>query len=231
MSWLLRLGSKDTPHDPTPHVQGAQWLLAGHNVFKRTWYDGDLDGVVGQITADAFKTCKYDIGYPDSEVNRTFGPTLRDYLLGKKKRSPLMVLRARRRAAKFVFPTKPHGIPIGFPGVGTHSYVYPPNNWESDRAYDISVPLSTQIIAVADGTIGPQFGPLPDDDPRFKGIRLHLVTGDNEFYYAHLARTAPGIKPDAHVKQGDVLGVSGSANGVAHLHIGMKRLLPLSAFK
>ena len=129
---------------------------------------------------------------------------------------------------KFVYPSKAQGALIGRPGQGTHSFLKPPDNWESDNAIDISLPFGTELVAVADGTIGPQFGPLNSADPRFLGQRCHLVTADNEFYYAHLSRFAEGIRPGVRVKQGQVIGFSGAANGTNHLHIACKNEDPVT---
>lgn len=227
--WLLSEGYRDSEHPGTAHAVGAQFLLSSHNVHARAWYGGRLDGDFGAASADAAKKAKYDLGYATWAVKPTFGPLLRDYLTGTQKRSLSMIIRARHRATKFVWPTVPHGNLIGFPGVGTHSFVNPPNNWESDNAWDIAVREGSRVVAICDGTIGKQFGPLPDPDPRFHGIRLHLLVpgGDDEFYYAHLNATAGGIRPGVKVKQGQVLGASGRANGVAHLHIATRRLFRL----
>jgi murein DD-endopeptidase MepM/ murein hydrolase activator NlpD len=225
--WLLSQGYKDSDHPGTLHARGAEFLLAGHNVFGNAWYTGDLDGIIGPKAAAAFKQAKFDIGYDDDELEPTFGPRLRGFLTGETPQTLNMKTRAELRKPKFLWPTVPRGIVIGWPGQGTHSFRLPPNNWESDNAWDIAVPLGSKIVAIADGVIGPQFGPLPDPDPRFHGIRLHLVAGADEFYYAHLSATAKGIKPGAKVKRGDALGFSGSANGVAHLHIATKRLFAL----
>lgn len=228
-TWLLTDGYCDQDHPGTAHAVNAEFLLAGHNVLGVAWYHDVLDGIFGPNAAAAARQCKYEIGFRTASVQPTFGPMLRDYLTGAKKRSPAMLARARARRRKFVWPTSPHGVVIGFPGVGTHSYIYPPNNWESDQAWDISIPEGSKIIAVADGKIGPAFGPLPDPNPRFHGIRLHLETADNEFYYAHLNATTPGLGPGDEVTQGEVLGLSGVANGVPHLHIGLRHLLPLTS--
>ncbi len=224
--WLLRSGDKDKPGSPS-HCTGAQFLLSGHNILGRSWYLGTIDGQFGPASAEAARQAKFDLGYADTNVTPTFGPALRDYLTGKRKRTPAMLLRAKTRRRRYVWPTSPRGTIIGTPGVGTHSFIVPPNNWESDNAWDISVPLGSKVIAVADGVIGPQFGPLPDPDPRFHGIRLHLVTPENEFYYAHLSKTTPGLGPGDTVKQGEILALSGSGNGVPHLHIAVKRLIRL----
>ena len=82
-----------------------------------------------------------------------------------------------------------------------------------------------------DGTIGSRFGSLGSSSSRFAGLRMTLQGGDNNFYYAHLSRFAGGIKPGAHVKKGQVIGFSGSANGVAHLHIGVEHGDPRKIFK
>lgn len=118
---------------------------------------------------------------------------------------------------------------IGRPGEGTHSFSAPPNNWQSDNALDISTHHGDPVVAVDDGTISPTlgFGTLTGDGgSRFAGIRLYLVdSGNNQWYYAHLSRAA--VKPGQRVRRGDVIGYSGSANGVEHLHIGVKSGSPL----
>jgi hypothetical protein len=114
---------------------------------------------------------------------------------------------------------------IGVPYVGTHTDY---GNWESDRAIDISTPKGTPVYAVEDGTIGSQIGPLSSSDPRLLGLRLHLVTGDDEYYYAHLSRLV--VRAGEHVVKGQLLGYSGVANGVEHLHFASKRANPLSLF-
>lgn len=106
---------------------------------------------------------------------------------------------------------------IGTPGAGTHTL----GNWESDRALDVSVPVGTPVYSPFAGTIGSQFGSLGSSG-RFQGNRLHVVNPTNEFYGAHLSRYAPGIKPGAKVTKGQILGYSGSASGVAHLHEAVK---------
>lgn len=114
---------------------------------------------------------------------------------------------------------------IGTPYQGTHTL----GNWESDNAVDVAMPYGTPVRAVADGVIGNQFGSLGSGG-RFAGLRAHLVTGDNEYYYAHLSRFADGIRPGAHVKAGQVIGFSGAANGVNHLHFGEKAGNPTSIY-
>jgi murein DD-endopeptidase MepM/ murein hydrolase activator NlpD len=206
------------------NVKDAQWLLSGNNRYKHGTYHGKIDGSFGDATAKATKDMKYYLGYAKSMVNEKFGPDLYKYLIsgsGKKRRSPAMVARAvqRARAARKTtyYPLGRPGTLIGWPGIGTHSWSQPPNNWESDNAVDLRIPPGTPVIAYKDGQIGAQIGPLPDSDPRFAGNRLHLHTNDgNEFYYAHLSKLS--VHAHQTVKAGDVLGFSGVANGVPHLH-------------
>lgn len=113
---------------------------------------------------------------------------------------------------------------IGRPYQGTHTLF---GNWESDNAVDVSEPVGTPVYAVADGTIGQQIGPVGGNDPHLAGLRLHLVSSGNEYYYAHLSRLA--VHAGQHVRAGDLLGYTGSANGVAHLHFAQKIGNPLDA--
>lgn len=106
---------------------------------------------------------------------------------------------------------------IGTPGSGTHTL----GNWESDRALDVAMPVGSPIYAPFGGTIGSQFGSLGSSG-RFQGNRLHIVNPKNEWYGAHLSRFAPGIRPGVSVRPGQLIGYSGSASGVAHLHEGLK---------
>jgi hypothetical protein len=113
------------------------------------------------------------------------------------------------------------GTVIGEPYQGTHAKAFNQSggsdNWESENAVDIAVPVGTPIYATQSGTIGPQFGSLGEGG-RFAGLRLHLNGATWSAYYAHLSRFAAGIRPGVTVQAGELLGYSGSANGVAHLH-------------
>ncbi len=124
-----------------------------------------------------------------------------------------------------LFGAKVHPKIIGMPYQGTHGKSFNQrggsDNWESENAVDFSVPIGTPVYALQDGTIGSQFGSLGSGG-RFAGLRLHLVGAQNEWYYAHLSRFAPGLKPGEHVKRGQLLGFTGEANGVPHLHLASK---------
>jgi murein DD-endopeptidase MepM/ murein hydrolase activator NlpD len=223
-------GAKDAPTEDAVHQ--ALFVLAGHNVFHKAFFFGPFNGRFGTAAATASKNAKFFLGYPEDELEPSFGPRLRDYLLGTKTLTSAMqaqrIARGFVSPPKFISPSKVHGRLIGLPGQGTHSFIARPNNWESDNALDIAMPFGTPLVAVADGEIGTQFGALNSKEPRFLGLRCHLITADNEFYYAHLSKFADGIRPGVRVKQGRLIGLSGAANGVNHLHIGCKRESPLT---
>jgi murein DD-endopeptidase MepM/ murein hydrolase activator NlpD len=123
---------------------------------------------------------------------------------------------------------------IGVPYQGTHAKAFNvrggSDNWESENAVDVAVPIGTPIRAVASGTIGTRFGSLGSGG-RFAGLRLHLQTDGNDFYYAHLSKFAPGIKPGTRVQAGQIIGYSGEANGVAHLHLATATGTPESIYQ
>lgn len=121
------------------------------------------------------------------------------------------------------YPAAGTGAVIGTPYGGTHSL----GNWESDNAVDIGVKAGTPILATQDGVISKTFVRSLDPKSRFSGYQVHLGTGDNEWFYTHLSRLASGIKAGTRVKKGQVIGYGGSANGVDHLHIGVKNGNPL----
>lgn len=116
------------------------------------------------------------------------------------------------------YPLAVRGVVVGCPFVpgSTHSPTAPPDNLASDNAVDLAVPVGTPVLAVADGTIGSLIGPLDSDDPHLSGLRVHLDTPTEHFYYAHLSRI--DVAPGDRVVRGQRIGLSGEAAGVAHLH-------------
>jgi murein DD-endopeptidase MepM/ murein hydrolase activator NlpD len=118
----------------------------------------------------------------------------------------------------YVYPLGQPGEIIGCPFVpgSTHSAFAAPNNLASDNAVDIAVPVGIPVYAVAAGVIGPQIGPLDSTDPRMVGLRVHLNTPGVQFYYAHLSEL--DVVPGQYVQAGQQIGLSGEANGAAHLH-------------
>lgn len=123
------------------------------------------------------------------------------------------------------YPLAKHGKVIGLPYQGTHTLF---GNWESDNAVDIAVPKGTPVYATEPGTIGSQIGPLSASDPKLAGQRLHL-DGGNSWYYAHLSKIV--VKPGQRVREGQLLGYSGEANGVQHLHIASRKGSPVGLTK
>jgi murein DD-endopeptidase MepM/ murein hydrolase activator NlpD len=109
-------------------------------------------------------------------------------------------------------PVKPGAKIIGTPGVGTHTL----GNWQSDNAIDIAVPVGTPVYANHSGVIT-RAGQLPGGGAsgggRFAGSRIQI--GD-EAWYGHLSKLT--VKQGQKVKAGQLIGYSGAANGVAHLH-------------
>ncbi len=116
------------------------------------------------------------------------------------------------------YPLAVRGVVVGCPFVPglTHSPTAPPDNLASDNAVDLAVPVGTPVLAVTDGTIGSLIGPLDSNDPHMAGLRVHLDGVADRFYYAHLSRI--DVVPGEHVRQGQTIGLSGEAAGVAHLH-------------
>ncbi|MGI9540011.1 MAG: M23 family metallopeptidase, partial [Miltoncostaeaceae bacterium] len=123
-----------------------------------------------------------------------------------------------------VHPLNGAGELIGTPHAGTHTL----GNWQSDNALDWRIPEGTPLYAVADGVIGPKIGPLSSTESRFAGERLTLETAGNAFYYAHLNDIVVGAGQP--VVKGQLLGYSGSANGVPHLHFGQREGDPREQF-
>jgi murein DD-endopeptidase MepM/ murein hydrolase activator NlpD len=102
---------------------------------------------------------------------------------------------------------------IGFPYQGTHTL----GNWQSDHAVDIAVPRGTPILATEDGVIR-KTGGQASEQGRFGGRNITLNGRRDNYFYAHLSRV--NVKAGDRVRRGQVIGLSGSANGVAHLHFG-----------
>lgn len=118
------------------------------------------------------------------------------------------------------YPTAKPGKIIGMPGGGTHSRSEGPDNWQSDEAIDIAVPVGTTALAVVDGVIE-KVSIKPSGGGRFAGSSVTLRGKNNRFFYAHLSKVT--VKQGQRVRQGDVIGRTGSAAGVAHLHFAQQR--------
>lgn len=117
-----------------------------------------------------------------------------------------------------VFPTRPSGPIISTPA---DHQARPLGNWHSDNAVDIGVPTGTPVLAVADGTIVKGGGTPPTHGAGvIGGFNLTLKSADNEFFYTHMTRALAHV--GQRVQAGEVIGKSGYANNVEHLHIGVE---------
>ena len=110
---------------------------------------------------------------------------------------------------------------IGFPHQGTHTL----GNWQSDNAVDIATPIGTPMVAVESGTVT-KITHHPPFVGRFAGDQITIKADSGQgYFYAHgVAQVSPG----QHVSAGQVIGTSGSANGVAHLHFAVQNGSPLT---
>jgi murein DD-endopeptidase MepM/ murein hydrolase activator NlpD/prophage tail gpP-like protein len=85
-------------------------------------------------------------------------------------------------------------------------------NWESNNAYDVGVPIGTSIYALEGGEVGPNIG-IQSSRPK-DGNRLTV----GRYWYAHLSSLS--VRAGQNVDKGQLLGKSGaSQNGAAHLHV------------
>lgn len=118
---------------------------------------------------------------------------------------------------------------IGLPYQGTHSKQVNvrggSDNWQSENAIDISAPIGTPVYAPVSGQIV-RAGNLPGNPGgRFAGQRVTIQGSDNAFYYGHLSSIS--VKDGQNVTAGQLLGYTGEANGVAHLHFAVENGSPL----
>jgi hypothetical protein len=103
----------------------------------------------------------------------------------------------------------------------------PLHNWQSDNAIDIAVPAGTEVLAVADGTVISTSGSPPTHSSnRVGGFSVTLRITGNEVFYTHMTRAL--VQAGNHVKAGEKIGLSGYANNVEHLHLGLEKGDPLA---
>ncbi|MBL0393686.1 M23 family metallopeptidase [Ramlibacter monticola] len=104
------------------------------------------------------------------------------------------------------------------------------DNYEQSRgsrrheAIDILAPTGTPVVAVDDGRVAKLFTSKPG------GLTVYQFDPQGRlcYYYAHLARYAPGVREGMDVKRGDLIGYVGSTGnadpGTPHLHFAVFRL-------
>lgn len=96
---------------------------------------------------------------------------------------------------------------------------------------DIMAPGGTPVVAAADGVVDKLFYSNGGG-----GITAYVRAPDRRvsYYYAHLARYAPGLREGGRVRAGDPIGAVGDTGnagaGNTHLHFGIERLLPDEAW-
>jgi murein DD-endopeptidase MepM/ murein hydrolase activator NlpD len=231
-------GSRAPAHKPRPPHGGRSPKLPRRKVSTRRFVANPGDG--GQARTDVLKSFvlsgRHDsnallnlassLKVADLSAKPTFGTTKTVtsgvkgvHTVGGKKghgKSGHGSSGAMRVHGGTDYPLGKKGNVIGLPYQGTHTL----GNWESDNAVDLGVPKGTPVYAVAAGTIGSQIGSLGEGG-QFAGLRLHLMTKHNEYYYAHLSKLS--VHAGEHVKKGALLGYSGEANGVQHLHFARRR--------
>ena len=86
-----------SPFTVSDEVGYAQSVLNGNNVFKNDWHRGPINHVFGTETGRSCVRGKYWIGYPDSELDPTYGPTFDAYLTGEAELTPQMLARISTR--------------------------------------------------------------------------------------------------------------------------------------
>lgn len=91
-------------------------------------------------------------------------------------------------------------------------------NWQSDNAVDIMCAVKTEVLAVDDGvipdvTVDSSYS--PGSNPNGSSAYLQC-SGGRQFWYTHMISL--NVQAGDRVSKGDVIGLSGTANGVDHLH-------------
>lgn len=92
-----------SPYKSGPDVKRAQTLL-GKNP-QGDFYDGEIDGEYGPLTAQATFRAKYWLGYNDGNLSQVYGQDLERFLVGEAKLSDEQ--RERRAARQKASRSKP----------------------------------------------------------------------------------------------------------------------------
>jgi murein DD-endopeptidase MepM/ murein hydrolase activator NlpD len=186
------------------------------------------DGVYGASTRDIAQRVARGLGIAAEDYSGAITPALRTLMRTPSRRTPEQLARARAQrpwlatmrrqyavANSTRYPLGRRGRLIGTPYSGTHTL----GNWQSDNAVDIGVPVGTPMLAMDDGVIE-KVRHHPQGQGRFAGDQITL-RGDrgNSWFYGH---GIAGVTVGQRVRRGQPIGTSGSANGVAHLHFGVR---------
>jgi murein DD-endopeptidase MepM/ murein hydrolase activator NlpD len=144
----------------------------------------------------------------------------RDELARAAARKPwLKKLRASsaRLGGSGTYPLAARGLNIGRPHQGTHTR----GNWQSDNAVDLRIPEGTGVLALDDGVIVKTF---KSPTGVTAGWQVTLRSAGNAWFYGHLKTVS--VRAGERVRKGQIIGTSGSANGVPHLHLGQQNGTP-----
>jgi len=93
-----------------PHVKGSDVLEAQNLLLKNpfgSWNPGKPDGEYGELTAGAVMRAKWELGFPATARNSTFGPNIKAFLSGTK---PLPAAFKTRRATRLKQATSQQAI-------------------------------------------------------------------------------------------------------------------------
>jgi len=216
-------------------VKAFQELL---NMRMERW-DIDLrieqDGVYGTRTKDMARRVARGLGIEPEAYAHGITPAVRSLIRNPTRRTPAQLERARRNrpwrlalkkryavagggagSSGGHYPLARRGKFNGGPYVGSHRK----GNWQSDNAVDLNVPVGTPILSVDDGVVVKVY-PHPQDGSGFAGDQI-TIRGDhgNSFFYTH---GHASVKAGRRVRRGQVIGTSGSAAGVAHLHFAVEK--------
>jgi murein DD-endopeptidase MepM/ murein hydrolase activator NlpD len=203
------------------------------------------DGVYGIDTRHAAHQVALGLGLAPAEYAKGMTPAVRELMRAPSRRSPEQLKRASSRRAWVAklrkstrgakgakgakvapgrYPLAVRGRFLGGPGVGTHSFTAPPNNWQSDNAVDLGVAVGTAMIALESGRVV-KVSPHAQDGGRFAGDGITIVgDGGNSYFYKH---GVSSVKVGERVHKGQRIGTSGSASGSPHLHFAVKHGNPL----
>lgn len=109
-----------------------------------------------------------------------------------------------------------YGKIIGTPYQGTHKPgATTAPSWQSDNAYDFSLPVGTPITSVISGTVEKVYKGVGQYTEGYQ-VTIKASNGTLETFMAHLSNVV--IHQGQAIRAGQLIGSSGEANGVAHLH-------------
>ena len=121
-----------------------------------------------------------------------------------------------------------YGKIIGTPYQGTHKPgATTPASWQSDNAYDYSLPVGTPIVSVINGTVEKVFRSAGQYTAGYQ-VTIRASNGTLETFMAHLSNVI--VHQGQSVRSGQMIGSSGEANGVAHLHFAVNTPYDPKAF-